>query len=306
MSYQQITINVNDAVAERLADALMEHGALSAAIEDAYAGTENEQAIFGEPGMPTEQIWQQSKVIALFGEHDDVAAMIQAASQECGLKDLAYTSEILADQDWVRLTQAQFDPIQISERLWITPSWHEAPNSNAVNLQLDPGLAFGTGSHPTTRLCLKWLDTQLKGGESVLDYGCGSGILTIAALKLGAGSAVGVDIDEQAIRASKDNAAQKQRRCTVLPARRFAARTIRHRRRQHPRQPSAHARRNTRRPHQTRRSHRVVWFAGRTSRRTQRYLQPMVRHRARRNRRRLGKAQRRQTLISDTLKQKVV
>ena len=208
MSYQQITINVNDAVAERLADALMEHGALSAAIEDAYAGTENEQAIFGEPGMPTEQIWQQSKVIALFGEHDDAAAIIQAASQECGLKDLAYTSEILADQDWVRLTQAQFDPIQISERLWITPSWHEAPNSNAVNLQLDPGLAFGTGSHPTTRLCLKWLDTQLKGDESVLDYGCGSGILTIAALKLGAGSAVGVDIDEQAIRASKDNAAQ--------------------------------------------------------------------------------------------------
>ena len=208
MSYQQIIINVNDAVAERLADALMENGALSAAIEDAYAGTENEQAIFGEPGMPTEQIWQQSKVIALFGEHDDAAAMIQAASQECGLKDLAYTSEILADQDWVRLTQAQFDPIQISERLWITPSWHEAPNSNAVNLQLDPGLAFGTGSHPTTRLCLKWLDTQLKGGENVLDYGCGSGILTIAALKLGAGSAVGVDIDEQAIRASKDNAAQ--------------------------------------------------------------------------------------------------
>ena len=196
MSYQQITINVNDAVAERLADALMENGALSAAIEDAYAGTENEQAIFGEPGMPSEQIWQQSKVIALFGENDDAAAMIQAASQACGLKDLAYTSEILADQDWVRLTQAQFDPIQISERLWITPSWHEAPNSNAVNLQLDP------------RLCLKWLDTQLKGGESVLDYGCGSGILTIAALKLGAGSAVGVDIDEQAIRASKDNAAQ--------------------------------------------------------------------------------------------------
>ena len=208
MSYQQITINVNDAVAERLADALMEHGALSAAIEDAYAGTENEQAIFGEPGMPTEQIWQQSKVIVLFGENDDAAAMIQAASQACGLKDLAYTSEILADQDWVRLTQAQFDPIQISERLWITPSWHEAHNSNAVNLQLDPGLAFGTGSHPTTRLCLKWLDTQLKGSESVLDYGCGSGILTIAALKLGAGSAVGVDIDEQAIRASKDNAAQ--------------------------------------------------------------------------------------------------
>lgn len=208
MPYQQITIAVNDHLAERLADALMEHGALSAAIEDAYAGTENEQAIFGEPGMPTEQIWQQSKVIALFGEHDEAAAVVKAAAQECGLKDLSYDSETLEDQDWVRLTQSQFDPIQISERLWITPSWHKAPAGNAVNLQLDPGLAFGTGSHPTTRLCLKWLDTQLKGGESVLDYGCGSGILTIAALKLGAGSAVGVDIDEQAIRASNGNAAQ--------------------------------------------------------------------------------------------------
>ena len=208
MPYQQITIAVNDHLAERLADALMEHGALSAAIEDAYAGTENEQAIFGEPGMPAEQIWQQSKVIALFGEHDEAAAVVKAAAQECGLKDLSYDSETLEDQDWVRLTQSQFDPIQISERLWITPSWHTAPAGNAVNLQLDPGLAFGTGSHPTTRLCLKWLDTQLKGGESVLDYGCGSGILTIAALKLGAGSAVGVDIDEQAIRASNDNAAQ--------------------------------------------------------------------------------------------------
>ena len=208
MPYQQITIAVNDHLAERLADALMEHGALSAAIEDAYAGTENEQAIFDEPGMPAEQIWQQSKVIALFGEHDEAAAIVKAAAQESGLKDLSYDSETLEDQDWVRLTQSQFDPIQISERLWITPSWHKAPAGNAVNLQLDPGLAFGTGSHPTTRLCLKWLDTQLKGGESVLDYGCGSGILTIAALKLGAGSAVGVDIDEQAIRASNDNAAQ--------------------------------------------------------------------------------------------------
>lgn len=208
MPYQQITLAVKDTVAEPLADALMEHGALSAAIEDAYAGTENEQAIFGEPGMPTEQIWQQSKVIALFGEDDDAAAVIQNAAQECGLADLHYTTEILEDQDWVRLTQAQFDPIQISDRLWITPSWHDAPDENAVNLQLDPGLAFGTGSHPTTRLCLQWLDAQLKGGESVLDYGCGSGILAIAALKLGAGSAVGVDIDEQAIRASKANAYQ--------------------------------------------------------------------------------------------------
>ncbi|MCS4533969.1 50S ribosomal protein L11 methyltransferase [Neisseria montereyensis] len=216
MSYQQITIAVKDNVAERLADALMEHGALSAAIEDAYAGTANEQAIFGEPGMPAEQIWQQSKVIALFDESADVAPAVTAAAEDCGIAVPEYETELLAEQDWVRLTQAQFDPIQISERLWITPSWHEAPDENAVNLQLDPGLAFGTGSHPTTRLCLQWLDNNLKGGESVLDYGCGSGILAIAALKLGAGSATGVDIDEQAIRASNSNAAQNNVSATFL------------------------------------------------------------------------------------------
>lgn len=208
MAYQQTTIVVNDHIAEPLSDALMEHGALSAAIEDAYAGTTNEQAIFGEPGMPTEQIWQQSKVIALFDEHTDIAPIIAAAARQCGIDEPAYTTEMLPEQDWVRLTQAQFDPIKISERLWITPSWHEAPDADAVNLQLDPGLAFGTGSHPTTHLCLQWLDQNLQGGESVLDYGCGSGILAIAALKLGAGSATGVDIDPQAIRASNDNAAQ--------------------------------------------------------------------------------------------------
>lgn len=216
MSYQQITIAVKDNVAERLADALMEHGALSAAIEDAYAGTANEQAIFGEPGMPTEQIWQQSKVIALFDKSADVAPTVASAAEDCGIAVPEYETELLAEQDWVRLTQAQFDPIQISERLWITPSWHEAPDENAVNLQLDPGLAFGTGSHPTTRLCLQWLDNNLKGGESVLDYGCGSGILAIAALKLGAGSATGVDIDEQAIRASNNNAAQNNVSATFL------------------------------------------------------------------------------------------
>lgn len=108
----------------------------------------------------------------------------------------------------MRLTQSQFDPIRISERLWITPTWHEAPEGGAVSLRLDPGLAFGTGSHPTTHLCLQWLDTNLAGGETVLDYGCGSGILAIAALKLGAAAATGVDIDPQALKASRDNAAQ--------------------------------------------------------------------------------------------------
>ena len=120
----------------------------------------------------------------------------------------SWQMEEIAEQDWVRATQAQFDPIRISDRLWITPTWHEAPNPDAINLQLDPGLAFGTGSHPTTRLCLQWLDRELQAGESVLDYGCGSGILAIAALKLGAGRALGVDIDPQAVQSSRDNAAQ--------------------------------------------------------------------------------------------------
>lgn len=210
MSYQQVTFAVNERFAEQLSDSLMEHGALSSAIEDAYAGTDDEQAIFGEPDMPSEKIWQHSKIIALFDEEADVAAVMEAVARATDIACPEYQISALPEQDWVRLTQSQFDPIQISERLWITPTWHDMPDSNAVNLRLDPGLAFGTGSHPTTRLCLQWLDQNLKGGESVLDYGCGSGILTIAAVKLGAGSACGVDIDKQAIIASNDNAAQNQ------------------------------------------------------------------------------------------------
>ena len=113
----------------------------------------------------------------------------------------------MEDNDWVRLTQAQFEPIRISQRLWIVPTWHTPSDPGALNITLDPGLAFGTGSHPTTRLCLRWLDANIRGGESVLDYGCGSGILAIAALKLGAASAAGVDVDAQAVQSSRDNAA---------------------------------------------------------------------------------------------------
>ncbi|SSY81116.1 50S ribosomal protein L11 methyltransferase [Alysiella crassa] len=210
MSYLQASIPVAQSVAEALSDELMEQGALSVAIEDAHAGTAQEQEIFGEPDMPQQQFWQQSLVVALFDEQADAHAIIAAAFQAIGEQVSDYQLENLAEQDWVRLTQSQFDPIKISERLWITPTWHEMPDANAVNLRLDPGLAFGTGSHPTTHLCLQWLDNHLAGGENVLDYGCGSGILAIAALKLGAGSATGVDIDPQAIIASNDNAAQNQ------------------------------------------------------------------------------------------------
>lgn len=118
-----------------------------------------------------------------------------------------FTIEEVEEQNWVQLTQSQFDPIRITDRLWIVPTWHTAPDASAINLVLDPGMAFGTGSHPTTRLCLEWLTEVVTPGVSVLDYGCGSGILAIAAVKLGAGEVTGVDIDEKAVSTAADNAA---------------------------------------------------------------------------------------------------
>ena len=206
--WQLVKIFADQTHADRLSDALLELGALSVGIEDAQAGTAAEQAIFGEPGM-TQETWHQSLVSALFDPAVDIVPVLRQASQAAGLAAVpAHQIEALAEQDWVRLTQSQFDPIQISQRLWIVPSWHTAPDPNAIILVLDPGLAFGTGSHPTTRLCLQWLDAHLPENASVLDYGCGSGILAIAAKKLGAGSVVGVDIDPQAVQAADENAAR--------------------------------------------------------------------------------------------------
>ena len=193
----------------------MNIGALSASIEDANADTAAEQAIFGEPSSsdiqyPPPGIWQQNIVTAMFDESIDVDAVVQILRQETGIASFQFKTEIIAEQDWVRATQAQFDPIKITDKLWIVPTWHVAPNSDAVNIVLDPGLAFGTGSHPTTSLCLEWLTAQTLNNRSVLDYGCGSGILAIAAKKLGAAPVVGVDIDAQAIMASGYNAQQNQ------------------------------------------------------------------------------------------------
>ena len=205
MSYIEIRTVLPSAIAEKLSDALMENGALSSAIEDAYAGTSREQPIFGEPNEPT-AVWEQSLVIALFDDKANINSIFQAACTSIGIKPPEYKEEVLPEKDWVRLTQAQFDPIRISERLWIVPSWHDAPNAAAINIKLDPGLAFGTGSHPTTRLCLQWLDQNAKHDDEVLDYGCGSGILAIAALKLGVKAADGVDIDPQAVESAQFNA----------------------------------------------------------------------------------------------------
>ena len=210
MPFLQVNIVVPSSHAELLSDELMEVGALSTAIEDAYAGTDKEQPIFDEPNEPSAEIWEQSLIIAMFDADTDVDAAVALLPENMRPVKEAYTVTEVADQDWVKLTQSQFDPIHVSDRLWITPTWHEAPTDGSINIELDPGLAFGTGSHPTTFLCLRWLDAHMPQGAAVLDYGCGSGILAITAAKLGAGKVVGVDIDKQAIRASHDNATQNQ------------------------------------------------------------------------------------------------
>lgn len=208
MSWQNVSFLTDATHADPVCDALMEAGALSASIEDADAGTPDEQPQFGEPGSVTTPGWHHSRVVALFEPDADVAAMLAEAALAVGLPAVPeFTVAPLEEQNWVQLTQSQFDPIQISGRLWIVPTWHQAPDPEAINLILDPGMAFGTGSHPTTRLCLEWLEENVSSGCSILDYGCGSGILAIAASRLGAGRVAGVDIDPQAVESARANAA---------------------------------------------------------------------------------------------------
>ena len=207
MGWQNVSFLTDASHAEPMCDVLLEAGALSASIEDADAGTVDERPQFGEPGSVNSPGWTHSRVVALFEPDADVAALLAHASAAIGLAGVpAWTVEEVAEQNWVQLTQSQFDPIRVSERLWIVPSWHETPDPAAVNLILDPGMAFGTGSHPTTRLCLEWLELNVSPGCRLLDYGCGSGILAIAAARLGAGSVAGVDIDPQAVEAARSNA----------------------------------------------------------------------------------------------------
>jgi len=192
--------------ADAWSDALLEAGALSVDLADPQADTAAEQALYGEPGTPADLRWPRCTLTALFDGDADVDAALAAAAAALGRRAPAGTLATVPDADWVRLTQAQFEPIRIADRLWIVPSWCQPVDPAAHNLVVDPGLAFGTGSHPTTRLCLQWLASDLAAGESVLDYGCGSGILAIAAARLGAGTVVGTDVDPQAIAASIANA----------------------------------------------------------------------------------------------------
>jgi ribosomal protein L11 methyltransferase len=203
--------------AEAWADALLEAGAVAVDVTDAAAGTAGEVPQFGEPAEFAPGVWALNVLSALFDETADAPEIVCAiAAREHWRAPVVYTLARVEEQDWVRLTQSQFEPIRISARLWIIPSWHLAPDPDAINLVVDPGLAFGTGSHPTTRLCLRWLEAHLKGGESVLDYGCGSGILAIAAMRLGARAVSGTDLDPQALIASRANAAINRVQCEFV------------------------------------------------------------------------------------------
>lgn len=225
MTWLLLKIQANDQNAEAISDALMALGALSASIEDALAETVDEQAIFGEPGDPPPGIWQNNIVTAMLDASTNVDQFLQDLKEATQITQFNWVTEAIEEQDWVRATQAQFDPIHITDQLWIVPTWHTSPNHDAINIILDPGLAFGTGSHPTTHLCLEWLTKQTPL-NTILDYGCGSGILAITAKKLGATNVVGVDIDQQALIASRYNAEQNQTNIEFFDAHQFGRQTF--------------------------------------------------------------------------------
>ena len=196
---------------DELSDALDALDALSVSVEDADAQTDAEQALFGEPGMPPpKEGWQRSRVIALFNTEAQAREAAQLLAAQDFFADCSLLGVVaLADQDWVRLTQSQFEPVEITPEFWIVPTWHEPPAAAKQIIRLDPGLAFGTGTHPTTRMCLRWIAKQPDAATKftrVLDYGCGSGILAIGAAKFGALAIDAVDIDPAAVESTILNA----------------------------------------------------------------------------------------------------
>jgi ribosomal protein L11 methyltransferase len=208
MAWQRVSLVVEGRHAEALGEALEAHGAVSVDLCDADAGTDREQAVFAEPGADV-GIWQRCRVSALFDTAAEVSAALEASVVEAGAPPIeAASTDRLEDADWVTLTQRQFEPMRVGDRLWIVPTWHHPPDAGAINVTLDPGAAFGTGSHPTTRLCLAWLERNVRPGDTVIDYGCGSGVLAIAAMKLGAARAVAVDVDPLALAAARYNASR--------------------------------------------------------------------------------------------------
>ncbi|MED5511162.1 MAG: 50S ribosomal protein L11 methyltransferase [Pseudomonadota bacterium] len=201
MAWIQIRINANADNAELISDLLMDTGSASVTYVDA-----KDTPIY-EPKLGTVQLWADTTVIGLYDANHDMDSVVATLNAEATLADkLVYKIEQLEDKDWEREWMDNFHPIQFGDRLWICPSWRDIPDPDAVNVLLDPGLAFGTGTHATTALCLKWLESQDLTGKTVVDFGCGSGILGIAAIKLGAERMIGIDIDPQALEASRDNA----------------------------------------------------------------------------------------------------
>jgi len=213
MPFLSITISLDRDTADAFGDALIESGAMSVSVEDADEGTAEECAIFGEPGA-TGGLWDRCELTALFAEQTDGVEILWHVAAVFDMASLNFTKSIIDDVDWVKQNQAQFPPIHISPRITIVPTWHEVTDEatsvvkNAINIVLDPGAAFGTGSHPTTQLCLQWLEENVASNNHVLDYGTGSGILAIAAMKLGAANCMGVDIDSAAVDAARANAIQ--------------------------------------------------------------------------------------------------
>ena len=204
MSWLQLRLAITPEQAPALEDQLLELGAVSVTFMDA-----EDQPIF-EPDLGTTPLWSNTHLLALFEADTDSEALLQHLRLLWQAELPAHELEQIEDQDWERSWMDNFHPMRFGQRLWIVPSWHAAPEPDAVNLLLDPGLAFGTGTHPTTSLCLQWLDAQQLQGKTLIDFGCGSGILAIAGLLLGAEHAVGTDIDVQALEASRDNAQRNQ------------------------------------------------------------------------------------------------
>jgi ribosomal protein L11 methyltransferase len=205
----ELRLSVPGEQADGVCDALMsdELAALSVSLEDADAQTEHESPIFGEPGMPTAQVWSRSIIQALFStEEQATQALTWLMAQDSGADLQLQNLQQVEDQDWVRLTQSQFQPVEITSGFWVVPSWHEVPKGAQKVIHLDPGMAFGTGTHPTTRMCMKWLAQNSKELTRVLDYGCGSGILAITAGLFGAQGIEAVDIDPAAVDATALNA----------------------------------------------------------------------------------------------------
>ena len=209
----ELVLRLPESLVEAVTEAMVDElDALSVSVADADAGTAAEQALFGEPGMAApREGWQRSDVTALFeteAQATEAATLLMAQDWAADLAVLALRT--VADQDWVRLTQSQFTPVEITPSFWIVPSWHQAPPQAKEVIRLDPGLAFGTGTHPTTRMCLRWTAQQAPalaaGWSRVLDYGCGSGILAIGAALHGARGIAAVDIDEAAVTATRANA----------------------------------------------------------------------------------------------------